>query len=144
MPPQVPAPMVALELPRNNKLMRTIIDKMSKISRNVHLSASQCTWHGRDMTCTFDCTTPTQSHSIWLFSKAICYRAMSALDIITFKISEVKLSWYTSYHPASFLFPFLLSFHTAGRITFRVEHSTATIKTFYNGLQARLAMIYKW
>lgn len=39
--PQVPPPTVALELPRNNKLMRTIVDKMSKISRNVHLSASQ-------------------------------------------------------------------------------------------------------
>lgn len=41
MPPQVPPPMVALELPRNNKLMRTIVDKMAKISRNVHVSASQ-------------------------------------------------------------------------------------------------------
>lgn len=66
MPPDVPPPMVALELPRNNKLMRVIIDKMSKISKNVHLSASQ-----------------------------------------------------------------------TGRIIFRAEHSTATIKTFYNGLQTK-------
>ena len=66
MPPHVPPPTVALDLPRNNKLMRTIVEKMSKISKNIFLTANQ-----------------------------------------------------------------------AGRITFRVEHATATIKTFYNGLQAR-------
>jgi HUS1 checkpoint protein len=66
MPPNVPPPHVALELPRNNKLMKTIIEKMGKLSKHVNLCAYQ-----------------------------------------------------------------------NGRIVFRVEHSTATIKTFYNGLQPR-------
>ena len=41
MPPQVPPPTVALDLPRNNKLMRTIVEKMSKISKNIFLTANQ-------------------------------------------------------------------------------------------------------
>ena len=66
MPPEVPPPVVALDLPKNNGLMRTIVTKMGKISKHVHLSALQ-----------------------------------------------------------------------SGRITFRVEHATAVIKTYYSGLQPR-------
>jgi HUS1 checkpoint protein len=66
MPPDIPPPAVALDLPRNAKLMRTIVDKMGRISKHVHLYASQ-----------------------------------------------------------------------QGRIIFKVEHTTATIKTYYNGLQPR-------
>jgi Hus1-like protein len=66
MPPDIPPPAVALDLPRNSKLMRTIVDKMGRISKHVQLSASQ-----------------------------------------------------------------------QGRIIFKVEHTTATIKTYYNGLQPR-------
>ena len=66
MPPEVPPPVVALDLPKTNGLMRTIVTKMGKISKHVHLSALQ-----------------------------------------------------------------------TGRITFRVEHATAVIKTYYSGLQPR-------
>lgn len=66
MPPEVPPPVVALDLPKSNGLMRTIVTKMGKISKHVHLSALQ-----------------------------------------------------------------------SGRITFRVEHATAVIKTYYSGLQPR-------
>ena len=108
MPPQVPAPMVALELPRNNKLMRTIIDKMSKISRNVHLSASQCT------------------------------------NITHLHLMSLGISYFLSYEGlrvvSHLIFNHLLNFIVAGRITFRVEQATATIKTLYNGLQARYEM----
>ena len=64
LPPDVPNPQVALEMPRNNKLMKTIVDKMGRISKFVSVSA-----------------------------------------------------------------------HQSGKLIFRAEHSTATIKTFYNGLQ---------
>jgi HUS1 checkpoint protein len=66
MPPEVPPPLVALDLPKNNKLMQTIVTKMGKISKHVYLTASQM-----------------------------------------------------------------------GKITFRVEHATAVIKTYYTGLQPR-------
>jgi len=66
MPPDVPPPMVALELPKNNKLMQTILSKMGKISKQVHLTGKQM-----------------------------------------------------------------------GQIVFRVEHTTATIKTYYGGLTPR-------
>lgn len=40
MPPQMPAPSVALDLPKS-KLMKTVIDKMSKFSKHVQFTASQ-------------------------------------------------------------------------------------------------------
>lgn len=63
MPPQVTSPLVALQLPRT-KLMKTIIDKMMKFSKSVHMEAFQ-----------------------------------------------------------------------SGRLIFSVDHSAASIKTYYNGLE---------
>jgi hypothetical protein len=40
-PPDVPPPSVALELPRSTKLLRVLVDKMSKFAKYIHLTASQ-------------------------------------------------------------------------------------------------------
>ena len=40
MPPSVPSPKVALDLPKT-KLMKTIIDKLTKITKSIHMSANQ-------------------------------------------------------------------------------------------------------
>lgn len=41
MPPEVPPPTVALDLPKN-KLMKTVIDKMMKFSKHVSITGYQC------------------------------------------------------------------------------------------------------
>lgn len=41
MPPEVPPPTVALDLPKN-KLMKTVVDKMMKFSKHVSITGYQC------------------------------------------------------------------------------------------------------
>mmetsp|Transcript_31990 Transcript_31990/g.46093 ORF Transcript_31990/g.46093 Transcript_31990/m.46093 type:complete len:287 (+) Transcript_31990:1-861(+) len=66
LPPQMSSPSVALDLPHKTRLMKTIVERMAKLSKYVHMTASQ-----------------------------------------------------------------------TGRLVLRAEHSSAVIKTFFNGLQPR-------